>query len=82
MTSALAPLAATGAAAAKLDTGIVRLKLRHTWTTTMSSSEFRDNLYVRYSSEGITGHGEGAPIIRYKENAELARQASRRSVLR
>jgi L-alanine-DL-glutamate epimerase-like enolase superfamily enzyme len=41
----------------------------------MSSSEFRDNLYLHYNSGGITGHGEGAPIIWYKENAELARQA-------
>jgi L-Ala-D/L-Glu epimerase len=48
---------------------VVRLKLRHTWTTTMSSSEFRDNLYVRFSSGGLTGVGEGAPIVRYKETA-------------
>ena len=50
-------------------TEVVRLKLRHTWTTTMSSSEYRDNLYVRIASGGITGVGEGAPIVRYKESA-------------
>jgi L-alanine-DL-glutamate epimerase-like enolase superfamily enzyme len=54
---------------------VVRLKLRHTWTTTMSSSEYRDNLYFRFTSGGVTGRGEGAPIVRYKETAELGRQA-------
>ena len=31
---------------------IVRLKLKHTWTTTMSSSEFRDTLHFRYTNAG------------------------------
>lgn len=59
---------------ARLETEIVRLKLRHTWTTVMSSSEYRDNLHLRFTSGGVTGLGEGAPIVRYKENAELARR--------
>jgi L-alanine-DL-glutamate epimerase-like enolase superfamily enzyme len=59
----------------QIETEIVRLKLRHTWTTVMSSSEYRDNLYVRLRSGGITGTGEGGPIVRYKESAELGRQA-------
>jgi L-alanine-DL-glutamate epimerase-like enolase superfamily enzyme len=58
-----------------LDTRIVRLNLRHAWTTVMSSSEFRDTLHVAYSREGITGHGEGAPIVRYHEDAASAREA-------
>ena len=53
-------------------TNIAHLKLRHTWTTTMSSSDYRDTLYVRLTADGITGLGEGAPIIRYHENAEEA----------
>lgn len=60
---------------ARLETEIKRLKLRHTWTTTMSSSEFRDTLHLRYTRDGITGYGEGAPIVRYKESAESARAA-------
>ena len=64
-----------GAAETRFETGIVRLKLRHTWTTVMSSSEFRDVLYVRYTRDGITGHGEGAPIVRYKEDAKSAQAA-------
>ena len=60
--------------ASTIEMQIVRLKLRHTWTTTMSSSEYRDNLHLRFASDGITGFGEGAPIVRYEENAESARQ--------
>ena len=59
----------------ELQTSITRLKLRHTWTTTMSSSEFRDTLSLRLSALGIDGVGEGAPIVRYHENAESARDA-------
>src|SRR6185503_16413325 len=58
-----------------LTTKIVRVNLQHTWTTTMSSSQYRDTLHVAYMREGITGHGEGAPIVRYKEDAHSARQA-------
>jgi len=67
----------------QLESSITRLKLRHTWTTTMSSSEYRDTLLVRLSSQGVSGVGEGAPIVRYHENAEGARQAleSARAIL-
>ena len=50
-------------------TEVKRLKLRHTWTTTMSSSEYRDTLFVYYTRDGLTGVGEGAPIVRYDEDA-------------
>jgi L-alanine-DL-glutamate epimerase-like enolase superfamily enzyme len=67
--------AARAAAAPGLEAKIVRLNLLHTWTTTMSASQYRDTLYVAFSRDGITGHGEGAPIVRYKEDAESARKA-------
>jgi L-alanine-DL-glutamate epimerase-like enolase superfamily enzyme len=63
-----APLLAS-AGAAQVRAEVVKLKLRHTWTTTMSSSDFRETLHVFYTRDGITGRGEGAPIIRYKEDA-------------
>jgi len=63
------------AAAPTLTAKIVRLNLQHTWTTTMSSSQYRDTLHVAYTRDGITGHGEGAPIVRYHEDAEGARKA-------
>jgi L-alanine-DL-glutamate epimerase-like enolase superfamily enzyme len=65
----------SAAPAPSLDTRIVRLNLQHTWTTTMSSSEYRDVLYVAYSRDGLTGHGEGAPIVRYHEDAHSAQKA-------
>jgi L-alanine-DL-glutamate epimerase-like enolase superfamily enzyme len=47
-----------------------RLQLRHTWTTTMSSSAYRDVIYLQLTRGGITGYGEGAPIVRYHEAAD------------
>jgi len=77
-TPAILPALGAGpsaAAPATLNTRIRRLNLRHTWTTVMSSSDYRETFYVEYSKDGITGIGEGAPIIRYKESAETARTA-------
>ncbi len=76
--AAVYPLAAAPAAppAPAMETKIVRLNLQHTWTTTMSSSAYRDTLHVAYTRDGITGHGEGAPIVRYHEDAEGARKAA------
>jgi L-alanine-DL-glutamate epimerase-like enolase superfamily enzyme len=62
------------AAAGVVTPDIVRLRLRHTWTTVMSSSEYRDNLHLRYTRDGVTGLGEGAPIPRYQEDAASARK--------
>jgi L-alanine-DL-glutamate epimerase-like enolase superfamily enzyme len=67
--------AETAPGPAQLETEIKRLQLRHTWTTTMSSSAYRDTLHLRYTRDGITGHGEGAPIVRYHENAVDAQKA-------
>ena len=52
-----------------------RLMLRHTWTTTMSSSEYRDTVQFQFMRDGITGQGEGAPIIRYQEFPDQAMKA-------
>ena len=54
-------------AAPSLQCEIKRLNLRHTWTTTMASSSYRESVHTTYTRDGITGHGEGAPIIRYRE---------------
>jgi L-alanine-DL-glutamate epimerase-like enolase superfamily enzyme len=64
-----------GASPASVEPEVVRIKLRHTWTTVMSSSEYRDVLYLKYTRDGITAHGEGAPIVRYHESAETGRKA-------
>ena len=70
----IANLGSTAASAgtakdAKWEATVQRLQLRHTWTTTMSSSQYRDTIHVRVASDGVTGVGEGAPIVRYHENA-------------
>jgi L-alanine-DL-glutamate epimerase-like enolase superfamily enzyme len=67
---------ADAAAAPSFTTAIVRLNLQHTWTTTMSSSQYRDTLHTAYTRDGITGHGEGAPIVRYHEDAIGAQKAA------
>jgi len=69
-----APVAAP-APANRVELKTERLVLRHKWTTVMSSSDYRDTLHVAFTSGGITGRGEGAPIVRYKESAESARKA-------
>ena len=55
-----------------LEARVVRLNLRHTWTVATSSSDFRDTLHLRYTRDGVTGVGEGAPLARYKEDARSA----------
>ncbi|SPE31542.1 Mandelate racemase/muconate lactonizing enzyme, C-terminal domain protein [Candidatus Sulfopaludibacter sp. SbA3] len=78
--AAAAPVAAGAlaapAAGATFETKILRLNLLHTWTTTMSSSAYRDTLHTAYTRDGITGHGEGAPIVRYHEDAQGAQKAA------
>jgi L-alanine-DL-glutamate epimerase-like enolase superfamily enzyme len=58
-----------------LAASVVRLHLRHTWTTTMSSSEYRDTVEVRLTRDGTMGVGGGAPIVRYHEDAAAATRA-------
>ena len=67
----------TAAAAedAVLQDEVVRLQLKHTWTTVMSSSTFRDTLHVQYGRDGLVGYGEGAPISRYNETPQTAKYA-------
>lgn len=75
MASANSLAQATNDNEGKWETSIVRLKLRHTWTTTMSSSEFRDTLHAKFTRDGVTGYGEGAPIVRYHEDAASGQKA-------
>ncbi len=67
--------AAPVSSASKIEFDIKRLNLRHTWTTVMSSSAFRDTFFLKWTQDGITGVGEGAPIVRYKESAVTAKNA-------
>ena len=60
---------------AALQDEVVRLQLKHKWTTVMSSSTFRDTLHVQYGRDGLVGYGEGAPISRYEETPQTAKYA-------
>jgi L-Ala-D/L-Glu epimerase / N-acetyl-D-glutamate racemase len=73
--SGSAASAASGPAVAGIETEVVRLRLRHTWTTVMSSSDYRDTFHLRFTRDGVTGFGEGAPIVRYQESAQTAQAA-------
>lgn len=57
---------------ARLEFQSRELRLKHTWTTVMSSSTTRDTFHVEYTRDGVTGRGEGAPIVRYGESAAQA----------
>jgi L-alanine-DL-glutamate epimerase-like enolase superfamily enzyme len=76
MASAASVTGGAATAPPNFTTKIVRLNLQHTWTTTMSSSQYRDTLHSTYTRDGITGHGEGAPIVRYHEDAVGAQKAA------
>jgi L-Ala-D/L-Glu epimerase len=75
LTASLPCAAQSGATKATVTTRIRRLNLRQTWTTVMSSSTYRDTIYVEFHKDGITGIGEGAPIVRYHESAKSAKAA-------
>jgi len=48
----------------------VRLQLRHTWTISRNSSDFKDNVLACIERDGVGGWREAAPNVRYGETAE------------
>lgn len=54
-----------------VQTKIIRLNLKHAWTISRNTSQFKDNVFVKLEKDGITGLGEAAPNVRYEESAEL-----------
>jgi L-alanine-DL-glutamate epimerase-like enolase superfamily enzyme len=71
---AMTPARAPARAPAGWSAEVRRLNLKHIWTTVMSSSEYRDTIFVTFSSGGAAGTGEGAGIVRYKESAQQAKE--------
>ncbi len=63
-----APKAVSGKT--KVDVDVRRLQLKHTWTISRNSSDFKDNVFVRIEQDGIVGWGEAAPNVRYGESTE------------
>jgi L-Ala-D/L-Glu epimerase len=56
-----------------------RLTLRHTWTLSRNSSDFKDNVFISVERDGVTGWGEAAPNVRYGEDPEQTATALRRA---
>ncbi len=57
-----------------IDVKTKKLILKHTWTISRNSSDFKQNVFVRIKKDGIIGYGEAAPNVRYGENHELTTQ--------
>jgi L-Ala-D/L-Glu epimerase len=57
----------------EVEARIVRLELAETFVISREASDYADVLQVALSHDGLTGHGEGAPIERYGESGESAK---------
>jgi L-alanine-DL-glutamate epimerase-like enolase superfamily enzyme len=51
---------------------IVTLELAETFVISRSASDSADVLVVELRHSGVSGHGEAAPVDRYRESAESA----------
>ena len=56
----------------QIEAHIVRLRLAETFVISRESQDVADVVQVAITHDGITGHGEAAPIERYAEMAESA----------
>lgn len=65
--------------AVRFEVRVKRLTLRHTWTISRNSSDFKDNVFVRVERDGLAGWGEAAPNVRYGESTEQTAAALRRA---
>ena len=59
---------------AKIETDIKRLNLRHTWTTTMSSSAYRDVIMVRYIRDASPGTAKALRSFAIRKTPSLPRR--------
>jgi L-alanine-DL-glutamate epimerase-like enolase superfamily enzyme len=55
---------------AMLEYKIKQLNLTQTWTISRNSSDVKNNVFVKYTRNGVFGIGEAAPNIRYNETPE------------
>jgi L-alanine-DL-glutamate epimerase-like enolase superfamily enzyme len=51
---------------------IVRLQLAQTFVIARETADYADVVHVSIARDGVTGHGEAAPVERYDESAESA----------
>ncbi len=53
-----------------LEYKIKQLNLTHTWTISRNSADVKNNVFVKYTRNGVFGIGEAAPNIRYNETPQ------------
>jgi L-alanine-DL-glutamate epimerase-like enolase superfamily enzyme len=58
----------------EIEARIVRLQLAETFVIAREATDYADVVHVSLTHEGVTGHGEAAPIERYGESAASALQ--------
>ena len=56
----------------QIEARIVRLRLAETFVIAREATDYADVVHVSLTHEGVTGHGEAAPIERYGESAQSA----------
>ena len=56
----------------QIEARIVRLQLAETFVIAREATDYADVVHVSLTHEGVTGHGEAAPIERYGESAQSA----------
>ncbi len=47
-----------------------RLELKHPWTLSRGTSEFKEYWFVEIEEDGLIGYGEAAHNVRYGESLE------------
>ena len=52
---------------------IVRIQLAETFVISREASDWADVVHVTVTHEGVSGHGEAAPVARYEESAASAK---------
>ncbi len=60
------------ARAVEVDARIVRLQLAETFVIAREAADYADVVHVSVTHDGVTGHGEAAPVARYGESVESA----------
>lgn len=68
------------AGGAMLEYKIKQLNLTHTWTISRNSADVKNNVFVKYTRNGIFGIGEAAPNIRYNETPESTVEIIKKAV--
>jgi L-alanine-DL-glutamate epimerase-like enolase superfamily enzyme len=56
----------------EVEARIVRLQLAETFVIAREATDYADVVHVSLTHEGVTGHGEAAPVERYGESAASA----------